>query len=206
MKKRFSLFAIALLTGLSACNRVGSGESSLPLMPIVNNIDNPNSVFLRITDVLENDSSFVYTTKGLLNNDTLGFLVSVNKNIEPGILEDGTVSEKGFNQGSVKFLRSGEESDLFVQRLAELWGVEWSDSLSNVGFSKAAVIPLAFLSNKSAIDHNKASTSSFKLFFNPDAAEPGEIFFTLDLYRRGIEFQEKDATYRSQIVHSFSGN
>lgn len=190
------------ITVASACNRrAGTGEQALTLPKIVNDPNYPNKIYLRIAEITEADTAYLYSVRGLFDNDTLGFIVSLDREIAPGINEDGTVRDEGFRAGSVKFLRSGEESDQFIAALAQLWGL---DELMDKGFSTEPVVPLAFSSNKGAVDQTKPTTNSFKLFFDPDAEEPGEIFFTVDLYRRGVELHEKDAEYREAIVRTLS--
>lgn len=200
---RAIMLGTALLFLASGCNRgAGSGENTLALTPIVNNPDHPNTIFLRITEVQEADTAYLYTVRGLFEGDTLGFVVSLDRNIGPGINEDGSVREDGFQRGSVKFLRSGAESDRFVSVLATLWEVS---DMRDANFATSAVVPLTFSSNKAAVDQTTSSTNNFKLFFEPDADKPGELFFTVDLYRRGIELQEKDAEYREAIVRALAG-
>lgn len=201
---RLIVFLALLTTGLgAACNRgAGTGDQPIPLAEIVNNPENPNVVYLKISGRTEADTSILYTAQGLFEGDTLGFVVSLDRDIEPGVNEDGTVRETGFQTGTVKFLRSGEESDRFIEVLAQLWNVP---EVASKGFSHEPVIPLSFSSNKVAVDHDKPTTNSFKLFFEPDAEEPGELFFTVDLYRRAVELQEKDAQYREMIVRTLAG-
>ncbi|WP_257666032.1 hypothetical protein [Parapedobacter tibetensis] len=189
---------------ISSCNNAStSGEDEtedLNLLSITNNPENPSRIFLRLTDKMEGDTSISYAAKGLYQDDTVGFFIEIDKNIPAGINQDGSAdNEVGFKKGWIKFRKSGIESDRFVSALAELWQVD-----SIVNMKTQTIQPLVFSSNKTAIDHSKPSTSSFKLFFDDDSLNPGEIFFTFDTYKKGIEFQEKDAKYRSAIVRSFS--
>src|SRR5690606_15130926 len=131
--------------------------------------------------------------------------VSVDREIEAGIAEDGLPKKTGFREGTIKFLSAGEESDKFVQRLAELWNVDL-DSLGSNKFSNAPIVPLAFSSSKKPVDQTSPTTNNFKLFFELNSERPGEIFFTLDLYKKGIQFQEKDASHRQQIIKGFLGS
>ncbi|WP_093316295.1 hypothetical protein [Olivibacter domesticus] len=195
------LLSIALL---SSCNNAStSGESNrgtTKLVPIVRNSENPSSIFLGIVDKVEGDTSISYVAKGLYLNDTVGFIVEVNKTIPAGINSDGSVNEKdGFKTGSVTFKKSGMESDLFVSALGQLWHVNGIDKMKT-----EPIQPLAFFSNKKPVNLDKSSTNSFKLFFDQKSSNPGEIFFTFDTYKRSIEFQEKDAKYRSTIAHAFA--
>ncbi len=195
-----TIVVIALLA--SSCNRQ-SGEQGLSLHQITSNQAKPTTLFLSITEKTEQDTAILYQVQGLFNQDTVGFLVSLDRDIPAGINDDGSVNESdGFKTGTVKFLSSGEQSDAFVAALADLWG----QSLEAGTFSSEAVVPLAFSSNKNPVDHQTPSTNNFKLFFQPDLDEPGELFFTLDTYRRSIEFQEKDEKFRATILEALTSS
>lgn len=189
---------------ISSCNNASTSDEdrteTARLFPITNNPENPSSIFLNLLDKTEGDTSVSYIAKGLYQDDTVGFIIEVDKNIPAGVNNDGSVNEEdGFKKGSVKFKKSGAESDLFVTALAELWQVDDIEKMKT-----EPIEPLAFFSNKKAIDLDRASTNSFKLFFNEDSTNPGEIFFTFDTYKRNIEFQEKDAQQRSAVARAFA--
>lgn len=160
------------------------------------------SLYLSIVDQNEQDTSFIYKLSAVHNGDTIGFDLSMDKDIPAGVNTDGTVNEdNGFKTGTVKFIRSGEESDRLIQHLATLWAID----LENTSFSNSPVVPLTFSSNKDEVNHSSPATHSFKLFLNPDAREPGELFFTHDTYLRRVELQEKDSTYRLEILRALTG-
>lgn len=191
-----------LLAACSNTSKTGSESNSntARLTSITHGAQNPAYITLRLLDRTDGETTISYAAKGLFNEDTVGFLIEVDKNIPAGIGADGQLDEKaGFKTGSIQFVRSGAESDRFVAALGELWNVN-----DAVRMKTKPVQPLVFSSNRSAVDLDKSFTYSFKLFFDADMPVPGEVFFTLDTYKKTIEFQEKDAEYRSQIVHSFS--
>jgi hypothetical protein len=194
------LLSVALLASCSNTPKSngGSGEAT-PLFALTNNPENPNYLALRLLDRQDGDTSITYTARALYNQDTVGFTIQLSKDIPAGINSDGSVNEEvGFKTGAITFLRSGPESDRFAAALAALWNVE------GIAKMKAQPVrPLAFSSNRAPVDHNKPFTNSFKLFFEENAAVPGEVFFTYDTYKKTIEFQEKDAQYRTQVVHAF---
>lgn len=207
IKRRKINLSVAILLSialLSSCNNAStSGESNgetTKLVPIVRNSENPSSIFLGLVDKVEGDTSISYVAKGLYQDDTVGFIVEVGKTIPAGINSDGSVNEKdGFKMGAITFKKSGVESDLFVSALGQLWQVSGIDKMKT-----EPIQPLAFSSNKKPVNLDKSSTYSFKLFFDKNSSDPGEIFFTFDTYKRSIEFQEKDAKYRSTIAHAFA--
>lgn len=195
---------LLLFVILSACNNTPtSGDhtaSSGKAPSLSKTLKNPASIILDIVDKTAGDSTVAFVAKGLYETDTVGFIVEVSKDIPAGINNDGSVNEQdGFKKGSITFKRSGTESDRFVAGLAKLWQVTGSGKMKN-----QAIQPMAFFSNKKPINLDKASTSSFKLFFDDASADPGEIFFTVDTYKRSIEFQERDAQHRSAIVHALA--
>lgn len=210
MKKR-SIFTLALAAGLMAScgstdqNQAQSGTDSTAvtgtdLITLTGAAE--RSLYLSIVDQSEQDTSFTYRVSAVHDGDTIGFNVSMAKDIQPGVNNDGSVNEEnGFKTGTVQFHRSGAESDRFIQHLAQHWGI----TLENASFSNDPVVPLTFSSNKEGVDHSTPATHSFKLFFNPDAREPGELFFTHDTYLRRVELQEKDSTYRREILRALTG-
>ncbi|SFB81671.1 hypothetical protein SAMN05421747_101296 [Parapedobacter composti] len=200
MKQLMQLSWLTIL--LFACNNTTQqnkdGSDSLALLPIVNNPEHPSHIFLRLVDAEEDETSITYVAKGLYQDDTVGFIINVNKDIPVGINADGSVNEaSGFKKGAITFRKEGAMSDRFITALAELWKVNEVDAMK-----AAPVQPLVFSSNRIPVNLNNRATYSFKLFFAEDAPAPGEIFFMVDTYKRGIEFQEKDPQYRSTIVHA----
>lgn len=206
-KKKDMNHLIAILLSIiliSSCTNAPTSDEgnakTTELISIVRNPQNPTSIFLDLVDKTEGDTSVSYVAKGVYQNDTVGFIVEVAKNIPAGINSDGSVNEKdGFKTGVITFKKSGVESDLFVAALGKLWHVSDIDKMK-----MEPIQPLVFSSNKKPVNLNKPSTSSFKLFFDKDSSTPGEVFFTFDTYKRSIEFQEKDAQHRATIAGAFA--
>lgn len=201
---RLTLFSSILITAMVfiSCNQGAETDGEgLSLNQITRNQTIPTSIFLDIVGKSETDTAVLYTIQGLYEQDTVGFVVSMDRDIPAGIKPDGSVNqEEGFKTGTVKFLRSGPESDAFIAALVQIWDIP----MSNSTFSDDAVIPLTFSSNKDPFDHSKSSTNNYKLFFAPDALAPGEVFFTLDTYKRIVELQEKDEMYRMTILEALA--
>jgi len=207
MKKK-SIYYLAIMfvsvISISACNRAatsdGNTTEATELFPITRYPENPSSIFLKLTEKTKGDSSYTYIAEGLYEKDTVGFLIEVNKHIPAGVNKDGSVNERdGFKKGVITFKTLGAKSDRFVAALAQLWKVGNLSKMKN-----SPIQPLVFTSNKKPVDLDKPFTYSFKLFFNDTSDNPGEIFFTFDTYKRGIEFQEKNAQYRTIIVQAFA--
>jgi len=200
--KLFSIpvLLVALLASCGPASKSGNDDAgAIPLFEIVSDPAHPTHIALRLVNRTDGDTSITYVAEGLYDGDTVGFHIELDKRITAGISPDGAVDEaNGFTTGSITFLRSGPESDRFASVLAKLWV---ADKITRM--KTTPIEPLVFSSNRIDVDHDKSFTYSFKLFFAPDAAVPGEIFFTFDTFRKTIQFQEKDMRYRSQIVHAF---
>lgn len=186
---------------LSACNNTrtsGEGQgATVTLHPIRGSA---GTIFLKLLDRVDGDTSVTYPVKGLYKEDTVGFLLEVSKNIPAGVNEDGSVNQKdGFKKGVIRFKSSGAESDRFVSALAALWQISGVEKMK-----EDPVEPLVFSSNKKAVDPTKSTTYSFKLFFDENSSSPAEVFFTFDTYKRSIEFVEKDEQFRPAMVRAFS--
>ncbi len=189
---------------IASCNNPSTSEdhssAAEKTASLRTTLQKPESIILNLADRTDGDSTVSFRVQGLYDKDTVGFTLELRKNIPAGINNDGSVNEQdGFKKGSITFKRSGVESDRFVAGLAKLWQVGGADKMKT-----APIQPMAFFSNKKPINLDKPSTSSFKLFFNDTSADPGEIFFTVDTYKRTIEFQERDAKHRSAIVHALT--
>lgn len=196
----FTLLSAFILASCNAPTAGDGGAGANPLFTIASNPEHPAYIALRLLDRTDGDTAISYAAKGLHNGDTVGFTVTLAKDIPAGVSADGTASNTtGFRTGTITFIKSGPESDRFVAALAELWQVEGASRMK-----EAPIQPLVFSSNRGPVDHDKSSTYSFKLFFDQDAPVPGEVFFTFDTYKKTIEFQEKDSLYRQQIVRSFA--
>ncbi len=201
LNKVLLLFVAAIMAAACSGNKQSEGDDAPRVLSLTGSGQYNKSLFLSIVDQTEQDTSFLYTVKGAFNGDTVGFYVSLDKEIPAGIDAEGSATMDGFKTGSIKFLRSGDESDRFIAVLASIWETEPAGN----SFSAEAVLPLVFSSNNKAVDFSKPATHNFKLFFDPDAAEPGEIFFTHDTYHQRIELQEKDPAYRQIILDALAG-
>lgn len=162
--------------------------------------ENP-AIFLSLVRSTETDSSVVYVAKALRDQDTIGVQIEVNKDIPAGVYADGEVNEeKGFTQGTIKFSSIGEESDSFVAALAAAYEQPVGDDMTS-----STLQPHVFSSNKTVVDLTSNGTYSFKLSFENELGEGGEVFATLDLFRRAFEFRAKDTAQHPLILSAFTG-
>ncbi len=200
---KYAVITLLSAFALASCNAPTTGGGNMeanPLFNMASNTEHPTYIALRLLDRVDGDTTISYAAKGLHNGDTVGFTITLAKDIPAGVSADGTASNTtGFRTGTISFTESGPESDRFVAALAELWKVEGASTIKST-----PILPLVFSSNRGPVDHDKRATYSFKLFFDPDAPVPGEVFFTFDTFKKTIEFQEKDSLYRQQIVRGFA--
>lgn len=156
--------------------------------------------FLRITDEVKTDSSRIYTTKSLYNQDTVGAKFEIIDFIPAGIIDGQPSDDVGFSKGKIKISSVGIPSDNLVKALGDLFQMPTKD-----GFTKDLILPNVFSSNKVNVDLSKKTTYSFKLFLDNKKAEPAELFFNVDTYKHSIEFSEKDPSFRAGLLSALTG-
>jgi hypothetical protein len=156
--------------------------------------------FLRITDEVKTDSSRIYTTKSLYNQDTVGAKIEVIDFIPAGIIDGQPSDDVGFTKGKIKISSLGTQSDNLVKALGELFQMPVKD-----GFTKDVILPNVFSSNNMNVDLSKKTAYSFKLFLDNKKAEPAELFFNVDTYKHSIEFSEKDPSFRAGFLSALTG-
>lgn len=202
LKNALLFFSMAILLSACAGNSSKDQDQGPTVLELTGSGSYFKSIFLTITEVAETDSNYLYTLKATHGNDTVGFSLALSKDIPAGVYEDGSVNQTdGFKTGTVKFIRSGVESDRFLQVLSSIW----ETTPKSTEFSSEPVSPLVFSSNLAPFDGSKPGTNSFKLFFDLNAMEPGELFLTHDTNYNRIELQEKDASFREVILNALGG-
>ena len=213
MNKLISKFAVVLLTVSMFMNCTGTNQKSteegqkvsameknLLSYRATTNIENP-SVYLRLVDKQITDSSAVFITKAMDEQDTIGLKIEVIDGISAGIYEDGTVNEdKGFMKGAIKISSLGVLSDNYVKALGKLYDMPTQEPMTT-----EVLLPLVFSSNKKNVDLRSNETYTFKVFLENKVADEAEAFVTLDLYNRRFELRAKDASFYPALISSFTG-
>mgnify|MGYP000912394802 CR=1 FL=1 len=204
------LLGLAIGLSLSSCNQAGKqsegksdDKNASSLVSLTNSTSTDKvHLYFQINETSQTDSSVIYEAKSQYKEDTVGLKVEVLKNIVPGLNVDGTPNgEVGFRKGSVRISSLGEVSDNLVKGLGELFNTTTSEKMTTETLN-----PLVFSSNKDAVDLSKASTYSFKYFFDNSSGKEAEMFGVLDTYKKSFELTEKDSTYRTAILSAFTGN
>lgn len=196
------LVAAILIAGCNSPQQQNGEDTTLNNRPFVND---PNAesvrVFLNIVNEQATDSSVIYTTRSLYESDTVGLNIEVLNNIPAGITAEGQPDEEhGFIEGAIKFSSVGAESDNLVKALQDLYGIEGSGSMTT-----ETINTLVFSSNNNAVDLDKKTAYSFKLFVPNAVGAEAEVFMVLDTYRKSFEITEKDDTYRAQLLSALTG-
>jgi len=198
----FSALAVLLFASCGNDNKTNK-ETPIALKSFTNTAPNTEakSFFLGIVSESTTDSTHIYITESLYGQDTVGLRFEVNNDIPAGIFADGSPNEdQGFTVGTVKITSLGEKSDNFVKALAEIF-----DEKTNAGMTNNVIEPNVFSSNQKVITLDQTGTYSFKLFLDNAVADPAEIFFNIDTYKKAIEFTEKDTHYRSGLISALIG-
>lgn len=103
--------------------------------------------------------------------------------------------------GTITFLRTGDDSDRFVQTLAEVYDLE-ADApkmADKVEFTAAAV--------GGHPHHPDQDNLHLKLFFNADDEERyAEMYCILDHKKRKLELREADPDFREALLLAFTGD
>lgn len=204
MKTFLGLGMVALLLSTSCNNATKStdGANNAPVLQQLTPDKNAERInlFLGFTDVVETDSSVIYTAKSLFNTDTVGLKAEVLKNIKPGINNEGQPTMDGFLNGVIKLSSIGAESDNFVKALSSLYAIP-----ATGGMTKEVILPTVFSSNKVVADLSQPTTYTFKLFLENKTGEPAQLSFALDLYRKAIDIGEYNPALRAETIAAFEG-
>ncbi|UIR54504.1 hypothetical protein LZQ00_09490 [Sphingobacterium sp. SRCM116780] len=207
--RKISQFAVlSALVFATACGNTSQdqkGEKSKSNKPLVQltlkgPVTNNKHLFLRIVDDVKTDSSHIYTTQGLHDQDTVGLKIEVVNQIRAGIIDEEPNDDVGFSKGKIKISSLGAQSDAFIKALGSIYEIKTSDP-----FTSATLLPNVFSSNKVNVDLDKTATYSFKLFLDNSSGTPAEMFFSVDTYKRSVEFSEKDPKFRPLFIGALTG-
>lgn len=204
MKTFLGMGLLALLLSASCNNSTKTTDSANQAVVLQQLTPDKNAerinLFLGFTDIVETDSSMIYTAKSLFNADTVGLKAEVLKDIKPGINNEGQPTKDGFLDGVIKLSSIGTESDNLVKALSTLYAIPVTG-----GMTKEVLLPTVFSSNKVVADLSQSTTYSFKLFLNNSKGEPAELSFAIDTYRKGIDIGEYNPSFRAQTLSAFEG-
>lgn len=151
-------------------------------------------VKLSILTKIETDSGNVFKVVSTFKGKDLGFDLFMPKENSDG----------GFGKGLI-LSSSGEKSNLFLEKLGEIYEIKGTSNK----FTKS--ISLSFVDLEAMVKQLGASSSSeqssekgYKLFFENEK-ENAELFLNINEQEGWVELAEKDSEYRNAVLR-FLGN
>jgi hypothetical protein len=142
------------------------------------------------------DGSTLLTVSATVNGKEIALSV-----ILPKVKKDG----KGFRQENIVIVSKGEQSDRFLEVLADLYKVKQPHKK----FIDQIKLTYVDLNEMAALMGGKSEPSDeteLKLFYEDEKdAEAGfELYLNYNMKKGWLEFAEKDEAYRDNIVKAFS--
>ena len=156
----------------------------------------------RISNIKIIEDKYTFHLSAYYENNVLGINVEVFRNISGGFDSEMNLIKEHVYYDGVIFRRSGRESDLLIQVLAKLYGIE-SKSLKMV--EEETFTAIALHSGNIKIENDAVK---IKLFGN-DSEEDHEddyyeSFFNIDMSNGLVFWNEKDIGYRKALIKSLS--
>lgn len=172
--------------------------------PILNQFSEEGFVdcVFKIFSIEETESHYFLYLKASFNSQVVGFKAKVFKGIENGFDTEMNAHKERFYTKGVTFYKSGEESNLLVAVLADLYGLESAprEMAEEESFTTFALMqePVSF----------NSSPVRLKLFGRDQecniSSEYYESFFNVDIPMGFIFWNEKDQEYRLPLVNGLS--
>jgi hypothetical protein len=149
---------------------------------------------LSLVGLSENDTAKIYKAVSSTEKGNLGVLVLVTKK---------PADSKGF--GNAITLKSlGPESDLMLQKLAELYKQKIDANAKFVKTAQATFVDLgAFARSLGGTTNGDENVDQYKLFFETKNDE-GELFMNINTNENWLELREKDEDYRPVLIKAFT--
>lgn len=192
MKKTLTITALILLTIVGCKTEQEQKVSNLSNLYAVDGfIDFP----FTITNTKEDKGYYQYTIKATVDNDTIGMLVSLKKDIKAGFVNGEP--KNMFVDNGIKFTSIGEQSNRLLHFMRNKYNLPAKDNT----LKQEQIFTCANL-NQNAVDYKNGS-SRFKIFLEDDE-ENAELFVNFNFAQKTINLNEKDNLYRPQLVRLLS--
>lgn len=186
MKIKFILPIITLL--LLSCNKKDTTIINLTNLKATEGyVDVP----LSIVTTKENNNYFEYDARATINNDTLGIIIKLKKDIPAGIVNGEP--KNVFLENGIEFISKGNESNKLLIFLANKYNLNANDLL----LKESQTFTCANLNQKPTNYNN--GDSKFKIFLEKDD-DYAELFVNFDFTNSIISLNEKDTEYRTPLV------
>jgi hypothetical protein len=172
--------------------------------PILNQFSEEGFVdcVFKISSIEESESHYFFNLKASFNAQIVGFNVKLYKYIENGFDAEMNGYKDRFYSKGVTFYSSGEESDLLITEIADLYGLE----LGQLEMVKEESFTVFALMQK-RVDFN-SEAARLKLFGRDqdhnESSEHYQFFFNIDLPMGLVFWNEKDQAYRNPLVSALS--
>lgn len=192
MKKKLLLSILTL--GIISCKDDTSKVIDLSrLKPNEGFIDIP----LSIVNVKDIDNYYEYDARATLNNDTIGIIVKLKKEIPQGFIDGKPVNL--FVDEGIELISKGNESDNLLRFISKKYNLEERPLI----LKESQIFTCANL-NQEIVDYNNGE-SRFKIFLeSEDGEEYAELFINFNFSKGIISFNEKDQEYRESIINLMS--
>jgi hypothetical protein len=157
---------------------------------------------LRIADLVESEEFYSFHLSAVSENGVLGMDVAVRKDINAGFDAEMNLAKGRVYRNGVIFIRSGEESDRLIARLASLYGLPDGERrmVAQETFTAIAL-------HQGEIDL-RAQAVKIKIFGRDqepiDEEAYNESFFNLDLTNGFVFWNEKDQEYREPLIRGLT--
>lgn len=198
MTKVIILLAGALLLGASGCDNQQSPRG-LPVK--IQSEDGFIDLSIPIVQASETSKEWHLTAEGTLQGVDTEFRVTVPKGYDATWLQKSLGNERTTEDPASMYVTIesvGERSDLFVQRLAKLYGVTIKNARMKPSQRVLAVI---LAGDTSAL---KRSEAKMKMFVGKEEEDEGEFFLNIDLASHVLELAEKDPDYRNNVIKALA--
>ena len=152
-------------------------------------------VFNIINKQLDKNNNWIFTVKGQYKSTVVGIKIKIKNGINPGII-NGKPDKSGVMKNAGEFTTIGLESDNLIKKVSEIYGFK-----TNKKFSKNKILFDCFSLNSIAGYLDKGAFK-FKLFLDSQNVIGlySEIFLDINLAAGLIELNEKDPSYRENII------
>ncbi len=192
MKNKLLLSILTL--GIISCK-----ENTSKIVDLTNlkSIEGFVDIPLSIVGTEEIDNYYIYNTSATFNNDTLGIIIKLKKEIPAGFINGEAVNL--FVDEGIELSSKGNESDNLLRFISEKYNLG-----DKTIFIKDSQIFTCANLNQEKVNYKKGE-SRFKIFFEGDEDESyAELFINFNFSKGIISLNEKDQEYRESLVKLMS--
>jgi len=186
MKKRLLLSILTL--GLLGCK---NDNSKIIDLTNLKSTEGFIDISLSIIESKESDKYIEYNTSATVNNDTIGIIVKLKKDIPAGFI-NGEPKNMFLKEG-IEFISKGKESDNLLRFISEKYGFK----NSNISIKDTQMFTCANLNQEKP--NYKSGESRFKIFLEGEE-DYSELFVNFNFTKRIVYLNEKDEEYREPLI------